>query len=616
MDVYFCLYLYGDILLTQGFLHTVFSTLLQYVICNFEIKLELRDINYQFFLYRFDNIPLYQGITKMETLPIEIWSLIFKELPLSDLQICRLVCTQWNSVIKIRNKTLRLLSNEVFQIGFHMATTVLPLSTITELYLTNITLQKSKIEGEWSNTFFANLSMLTLDNCEFEISGDLVHILQKCSNLKNLFLNYIKVHQDMLNNSEEQNCLKLSLRNVSKLVLKHCKNMTDIIFNRLVACMENLNTFEITRHSILTKQCILNFIQSRADMLKSLVIDVCFFDEARLWQLAKMPKLHLKILWFDGYARSSVNDEILLELLQKQKVVSLKLPGCHRPLNNLLPAFKEMSHITKLCMDEVFFIHGTLTICLQQLTNLISLSFSRLFVWEVKELRDALRLSHSGRKLKYLRLSKSTTNTNVFYDIIELAPNLTSLILDHCLVVSKHHEEPFLFPKLKYLKTLMMKNCYEGSIQFKRERFFSPKLNLGSLICLILSDTLVNDHYLFTILEKNRRLRQISLESCKCITDKGFMGLTNINQSLETIILRRTKITDSGLMGMLQNSKRLLRLDLSHCEQITKDSVMQIKYFCPHLLNLCVDKSVITSLDTLLDSSLMLSIHRAINIKL
>ena len=59
-----------------------------------------------------------------------IWSLIFKELPFTDLQNCRLVCKQWNSLIRIKGKVLKLLSNEAFEIGYEVANH-LPSSTIT-----------------------------------------------------------------------------------------------------------------------------------------------------------------------------------------------------------------------------------------------------------------------------------------------------------------------------------------------------------------------------------------------------------------------------------------------------------------------------------------------------
>ena len=114
-------------------------------------------------------------------------------------------------------------------------------------------------------------------------------------------------------------------------------------------------------------------------------------------------------------------------------------------------------------------------------------------------------------------------------------------------------------------------------------------LNMKNLMTLNLKGASVTNYELMNITEDIKLLRHINLEGCKFITDGGFNTLTEINQSLETIILKNTNIIDAGVRRVLQNCKRLIRLDLSRCYYISNDSVTQIKEHCPYLSYLCFD---------------------------
>ena len=72
-------------------------------------------------------------------------------------------------------------------------------------------------------------------------------------------------------------------------------------------------------------------------------------SEATILKLANMPSLHLNKLWIPQSITFSEED-ILLELVRKQKFVSFKLPQyVSKPFARIdLPVFKEMTQLQHL----------------------------------------------------------------------------------------------------------------------------------------------------------------------------------------------------------------------------------------------------------------------------
>ena len=79
------------------------------------------------------------------------------------------------------------------------------------------------------------------------------------------------------------------------------------------------------------------------------------------------------------------------------------------------------------------------------------------------------------------------------------------------------------------------------------------------------------------------QLRSIDLSHCKEIKDYGFIALGKNSPGIEIAILNNCLITNIGLLGMLGYAKRIRKLDLSYCQEITSQGVKHIPILCPHL---------------------------------
>ena len=538
----------------------------------------------------------------MDNLPNEIMFLFFKRLPLSDLKICRLVSKQWNNFINsrqfLKNTVLTCLNMKLFELGFVNVVNNNTLSAITGLTLAHVVLPNEVWNNnKWNEEFFAKLTMLSLDHCKYWTSSDLLVFLQKCKSLQILKLENIELDENMLNDHDAWQRLNITLQNVTELSLRKCLGLSDHMFEHLASGMKDISSLTIERLNSdniilpqvilrLTNGCVMKFIRQNSATLKSLTLDHLLNSE--ILELARMPDLCLTKL-FVTFVFSNDHNHII-ELLKRQKITSFKFLTNQRSnqasLMDLL-VLNEIGDIKHILIDDT----KNIQYCIEQLKSAETLRLPQDISYLVaKKLRNGLKLSQSRESLRYLDLSKTKMDYEVFQAIINLLPQLTTLISDSSRIFCFHFKD---VPNLKWnsLRELSIsqtdliesirKMTLKGipspprSLDFLADIFRIKHLNL-----LNLSFTNIDDISFILLINDIILLRHVNLTYCRKLTDFGFIHLAEKNSSLETIILRQTNITDNGLKKMVQQTKRLTHLDVNYCPKITRKSFEMLKDEC------------------------------------
>lgn len=86
----------------------------------------------------------------------------------------------------------------------------------------------------------------------------------------------------------------------------------------------------------------------------------------------------------------------------------------------------------------------------------------------------------------------------------------------------------------------------------------------------------INDQDLMVILKACLGLRELSLEECRKISEKGFDAMARQATRLTHLNLSRTSITDNSLVEISTYCRSLISLDLTRCENVTDKGVLAV----------------------------------------
>ena len=155
-------------------------------------------------------------------------------------------------------------------------------------------------------------------------------------------------------------------------------------------------------------------------------------------------------------------------------------------------------------------------------------------------------------------------------DFLLLCPLLTKLNLRNSL--SSNIDFDAIFAHLPHLQVLFL--------------HFNPNLP---------------DHALIALSNHNQRLRELDLEHCSSLTDRGFVHLRNLKE-LKCLNLAFTHITDYAMGEIFGGDRdmKVTELRLDHCDQITDESIeivlenqrQKLDIFIMHSCPLLTTKSV------------------------
>lgn len=86
----------------------------------------------------------------------------------------------------------------------------------------------------------------------------------------------------------------------------------------------------------------------------------------------------------------------------------------------------------------------------------------------------------------------------------------------------------------------------------------------------------INDQDLLVILKACLGLRELSLEECRKISEKGFDAMSRQATRLTHLNLSRTSIADNSLVEISSHCRSLISLDLTRCENVTDKGVLAL----------------------------------------
>ena len=101
----------------------------------------------------------------------------------------------------------------------------------------------------------------------------------------------------------------------------------------------------------------------------------------------------------------------------------------------------------------------------------------------------------------------------------------------------------------------------------------------------------ITDSWLHNIVQKCPNLRQLVLEGCYEVTDKGLEFVAKSCQQLQSLDVFSCQITDNGLNFVSERCTQLKSLILSCSYDVTDKGLEFVAKNCPHLLELVIGEA-------------------------
>ena len=581
----------------------------------------------------------------MNNFATELLLKIFRYLPLSDRLICSEVCKRWHLIINskflLNNATVYLRNTRTFLYGFVYLVN-LSLTAVTRLVLIDCDLTDNFVNVENVNALLSRLTDLTFTDCD--ISGsDLILVFKQCSSLKSLGLigmDTAFAPGDFLSRTQDQIALKQTINNVTMLELRENYELTDDAFNRLASCMPNITIFKLYTAG-LSFNNIVRFLAERSDKLTGLFF-YSNIDKQEIDQLSRIPDLTLQELEIPSIEMSYYD---LLKILKHQNnLQTLNLIQSDTFKMNKA-VFQKLAILRHFKIEDVNLNIG-LKEGLRCLDKLDSLHFNHVKL-NGMELLHEIKCSNFREFLTGLKISVRDIAAEVLIEIIKILPNLTDVDFSFCNSVNNQVANSIL-KHLKKLKALNLSDCSglqdvgmpEGDTGTNFQRLFTNfkkanscdsmslteyKENMKSFIgnnCKLNRDTCTIEQLNLrfcdsisdiTLLHTSNlaNLRELNLSfASRNLSDHGIIALGINCPRLEVLYLQSFSMSDFGLTGLVQNTKRLTKLILKCCKNITSVSIKKLPEFCCYLRYLDISNCANIDSSVLDDFRIRLAITR------
>ena len=286
---------------------------------------------------------------------------------------------------------------------------------------------------------------------------------------------------------------------------------------------------------------------------------------------------NLQELSFDESRSNSQHLETVLKIPGASK---LQLTSFHTGyLRNFNPNWMNQLQFENLKTLHICLVDNYFQFDEYQMSKLVNLESLTLIYLAYKDTYGPILDPQWAPKLRNLNLFAFTGTTASLQTILNPFVNLTSLNLSYNKGGLTDKTLAAICTKLTNLRHLNMNACP----QIKGTGFVKDTLiHLESLMiegCKLKSSVIQNIFHF-------KVLKTIDLTNCRNLDDQGFIALGKQNPSLKKINLSDTKITNAGLIGMVQGLKTLRDLTLRGCDALTRASVFKIDDHCPHLKKL------------------------------
>ena len=533
-------------------------------------------------------------------LPQEILINIFERLSVSDIKVCRTVCRSWawSASIQLAERSFLNFKESLKDISTTDFLSSLSIATFKHVRLRKVSISFSSdsMARKWIwAPVVAGSTSLTLDKCCIN-ERDFIRIITHCihsdyvdytttkneyssdrdpyatnseqpktSKLKSLSLvdtREMFMSGTLMNQIEDQEIGFLALSNVTKLDISRNSYMTDVLFQRLVSSMPNietliLNEISIQHHpgiykkfypehvaqvggdgvhdvssekedqrifdspSIFTFGCLLQYLKNKAENIKVLALQGTNLPDAMVQNISTIPQLKLRSLDISKNLGIKQVGMRQLAISQRDHLTELNVSLCRRIAMdynpNLLVIFENLSSLTKLVLHGISCPRG-FDECLLHLKNLEHLDITdcdiparHLADGIVKPLEDAEMLEKSLPKREIEKGQNNVTKEDIrpsAQDQNTVSPNEE---------VSPIEEASKICCALK-LRVLVLSRFFRAPEQMARIlRWTSNLIQINFNGCTLSQETIMQ---LFRTLS-SRGLKELNLNRCDEVGDLG-----------------------------------------------------------------------------------------------
>ncbi|XP_071092180.1 F-box/LRR-repeat protein 14-like [Haliotis cracherodii] len=505
-------------------------------------------------------------------LPTEVVSHMLSFLSVSDRKEAALVNTAWYEASMDpalqRDVVVKSLASDV--------TNGLTRRKLTHLVLNHVDNSTASINEMVKSFEYLSecLLSLSLKGCNIT-EGTFVKLLALCKNLTVLDLtscNSLFMSGNLLDRKSDVSGLKESLQHVKKLSLASIRFLSDVSFNRILSVCQNVEELSLahaqitfnsgtyyppgikvgTNSAVLTFHTILDFVDRQGPKLKSLNLSRTTIANCHLSELARCQNIALEELILVGCRE--ITDSGLGQFCRQQKSLQkLDISICTEITDSGIAAIAtNLTQLRSLKANK----------CRQITDNSVKL-FKYMPLLESLELSECYELFSKGMiqglcsgiqsKLTHLNLSCCTTLTDYF--VVELTIAVPSLVhldlgsLFNITDISVHA----IAKRLKYLRFLRLAWCKELS-------------DKGLLGLDELDDSKYETHVLDGHNGQCRCTRRHSEQGSNIFKKPSGSGGKDKKMSVGDL---EAMVKNGGDLYSLSNLSGLRTLDLSSCSKFT-----------------------------------------------
>ncbi|KAG6440477.1 hypothetical protein O3G_MSEX001298 [Manduca sexta] len=572
-------------------------------------------------------------------IPYEVLVYLFEYLPKSDRAAASETCRSWylaaNDHIFLKNKVAifykSVLSDETFS-----PINIFENALITYYnYLFNEVEITNKLNDFWEKNG-VNIKCLTLRNCDI-CEKVFVHILQNCQNLEALHIQSCKelFMSGRLLEGKTEGLLANNLENLKCLSLSGNQYLTDVLVNRFISAapyLEELNlsscslqfhlglvkkfyppgsdVFHNPSESVLTFYFILQLIVAKAKTIKHLLFSNTLIDGAALKSLSEVDNLKLETLQVHSCDQLT-NTGILALTTHQTLLKALDIGLCTRVTDqSLVHICKNLVHLEYLNIQRCRAVTDLGIAELGKLKKLKSLNISQCELITKDGLEKGI-CAEENNVLEELDIHSLNLDQTGVIMISEKLPSLSSLDLSYCFNAVTDTSIQVIFKNQVLLHTLKISHCDkvsdagltgmgkietdgnnddDGPIMSSMDNVQAPlKIHLGSRAeeeimrdarrkrdVMRMCEKLTTDTYSGYSLARIKGLKELDISGCNRITDVSLTYAFNFKELFNLNLSRCQQITHEGIVNLVKNCPSIEYLNLIDCYNLKDEAVTEV----------------------------------------
>lgn len=481
----------------------------------------------------------------------------------------------------------------------------------------NFSFEELDISSQQMSSFWDEnghrIKKLEFIRCEMHEKG-LIDILNQCSNLEKLTINYCK--ELFMSARLFENLKPACLQNVKTLNLPSNRYLSDALFHRIISSSSSLSALDLSdcplsfhpglyrkfypsgdtqspSENVLTFLSIYKFLKSNAANIKKLFFNQTLIDGDALESISQLPDMKLTHLYLHRCDQLNV-DGIMSLSLNQLHLVKLDVGRNSRITNDaLLSICLNLVNLKFLCVNGCKEISDAGIAELWNLKKLESVNISVSNNISTQGLKTAL-CRETNYHLLELNISGIDLEESAIILVSEMIPNLTKLNVNSCFAAVTDNSIQAIFKNLLQLRTLFMYKVRQASdVGF-------TGMGVGNPVPVNPNTTAGDDddYVLFgqnphkislrsraeeEIVRDARRKQdvQVLCENFTDGTERGY-GIDRLENLLALDVSACNRLTDVSLKYAFA-FKSLKTLNLSECQQITHEGLQYVAENCPSL---------------------------------